>query len=296
MNIRTQLVCPNCHKEKSKERFFKSILYNKKDVPYLPYCMECIFLKTRIYTDKVHSKEGGLWLICAELGVPVIQKILNMTLEEIASANKPGKKNIFTVYYSLLQQEGYMDIGFWQSDIMLDKLLGKLSINEPKVEEEKIHLSEYEKLKLKWGEYENTQDYEFLEWMFNQYTCDLEEMDVVLERRYIDLCKAELTKRRADEKGDVSEIAKAQDNLSKLLALLKLNDFQSKQKTDEMKHIEYLMYLIENVEPAECEDLEIYKDYSGREHAHDENMRCLQNLIAGTREYPQIGKELLKSD
>ena len=116
------------------------------------------------------------------------------------------------------------------------------------------------------------------------------EMDTNLEKRYRDLAKAELRKRRADESGDIQEIAKAQDNLKKILDMLKLSDFQNNKETEIDKHIERIAWTIENTKPAECKDLDKYKDFSKFGIKWKELLRCIRNLLAGTREYPDIPK------
>ena len=133
--------------------------------------------------------------------------------------------------------------------------------------------------------------YEFLEKTFYEYTQDFQEMDANLTNRYRDLCKAEYRKRKADEKGDVAEIKQAQANLTDLLKLLKLNEFTSNQKSEMEKMIERKIWMIENTRPAECEDLQMYRDVSGFEKTWNEILRCVRNLVAGTREYPDIPKE-----
>ena len=49
-------------------------------------------------------------------------------------------------------------------------------------------------------------------------------------------------------------------------------------------------YSPENTKPCECEDLEKYKDFSGFGIKWAEIMRCMRNLIANTRDYPEIQK------
>jgi CRISPR/Cas system CSM-associated protein Csm5 (group 7 of RAMP superfamily) len=116
-------------------------------------------------------------------------------------------------------------------------------------------------------------------------------MDANLTNRYRDLCKAEYRKRKADESGDIGEIKQAQANLTDMLKLLKLNDFQSNQKSETEKMIERKIWMIENTKPAECEDLEIYKDVSGFETTWNHILRCVKNLVAGSREYPDVPRE-----
>ena len=49
--------------------------------------------------------------------------------------------------------------------------------------------------------------------------------------------------------------------------------------------------MIENEEPAEDEDKEKYRDIAGYEKSFKEIMRSMRNLIAGTKDYPDIPKE-----
>ena len=115
-------------------------------------------------------------------------------------------------------------------------------------------------------------------------------MDTNLRNRYRDLCKAEYAKRKAEENGDVNEISKAQDNIIKLLKLLKLDDFKETSVDPREKFIDRLAWMIENEEPAEEEDKEKYRDIAGFESAFKEIMRSMKNLIAGTKEYPNVPK------
>ena len=116
-------------------------------------------------------------------------------------------------------------------------------------------------------------------------------MDANLIRRYRDLSKAELGKREADESGDIQKIAKAQDILNKQLALLNLNEFKNRNKTDEQLAFEKRVAMIEYTKPSECEDLKKYLDAVGYEKEKGLMMRSIRNAIAGTRDYPDIPKE-----
>lgn len=49
--------------------------------------------------------------------------------------------------------------------------------------------------------------------------------------------------------------------------------------------------MIEEDEPAELEDREKYRDIAGFEKSFSEIMRSMKNLIAGTREYPDIPRD-----
>ena len=139
--------------------------------------------------------------------------------------------------------------GFWQSDVMLDEFI-EVDVEGKEEQEELIDLKEQERI---WGKFE-VDDYEFLNFTFNEYTQELLEMDANLIRRYRDLAKAELRKRKADESGDIQEIAKAQDSLKKMLDMLNLSDFKKNESDERKQFIDRIAWMIEETEPAEEED------------------------------------------
>ena len=107
--------------------------------------------------------------------------------------------------------------------------------------------------------------------------------------RYRDLCKAEWRKRKAEENGDNKETKDIQKEIVDLMKLLKIDNFQEDKSKDEIhKFLEYHIWEIENTRPAECEDLEKYRNFCGSQGLLESLMRPLRNLVAGTREYPNI--------
>ena len=168
--------------------------------------------------------------------------------------------------------------------------------NDEESEEDKVDWEEQIRV---WGKFVNSdgeldeESYNYLNFTFEDYTKDLIEMDANLIRRYRDLCKAELRKRKADESGDIQEIAKAQDNLKKMLDMLKLSNFKDNKQSDTEKFIERMAWNIENTKPAECEDTQKYKDFSNFGINWEDIMRTVKNLVAGTREYPEVPRDKL---
>lgn len=277
--------CGCCDVNKGYTQFYKSPMEKKK---YLPICKLCCSRKFKVYKEQVGNELGALWLILSELGVPVFHELLNQVKAEIVNA--AVNTDIVAIYLRCLNESGLIVHGFWESDVMLDMLV------ESDVDREKeIEALNLDEEQIIWGKY-LTEDgqldidaYRFLNQTMEDYTKDLLEIDVNLEKRYRDLAKAEFRKRKADESGDIQEIAKAQDNLKKILDMLKLSDFQNNNnKSEEEKHIERLIWNIENTKPAECEDLEKYKDFSNFDNTWENIMRCVRNLICGTRDYPNI--------
>ncbi len=274
--------CPSCQTAKENKYFIQSL--SPVHDRFLPLCRTCLTARFKTYKNVLNSDGGALWCVCSEMSYPVIKKYYDMALEKQDNDNR----NLFMIYHSILKDEGFQVNGFWQSDLMLDDIV-ELSTKTDEMAEDKekaIDLAEQERI---WGKFEE-EDYELLNSFFDMYTQDLPNMDAALELRYRDLCKAELRKRKADENGDISEISKAEESLRKNMALLKLDKFQDNKQSEVEKHIERMCWMVENTKPCECEDLEKYKDFSGFGIKWAEIMRCMRNLIANTRDYPEIQK------
>ena len=274
--------CPSCQSAKENKYFIQSL--SPVHDGFLPLCRACLTARFKTYKSILNSDEGALWCVCSEMSYPVIKKYYDMALEKSFT----DTRNLFMIYHSILKDEGFQINGFWQSDMMLDDII-ELDTKTDEMAEDKekaIDLAEQERI---WGKFEK-EDYELLNSFFDMYTQDLPNMDAALELRYRDLCKAELRKRKADENGDISEISKAEESLRKNMALLKLDKFQDNKQSDVEKHIERMCWMIENTKPCECEDLEKYKDFSGFDINWTEIMRCMRNLIANSRDYPNIAK------
>ena len=284
MNRMTEAYCVNCQSAKSFSNFHNHVVAGKK---YLPVCKACCGKKLRDYISITKSEAAGLWCLLAEFGIPFLREVWEPTQKIVFESTNAGRKpDLFLTYLRTLKDLGIIAEGFWQSDMMLDDFM---EIGKSKAEEvtEVVDLNEQQRI---WGKFE-VEDYDFLNFTFNEYTQDLLEMDANLIRRYRDLAKAELRKRKADESGDIQEIAKAQDNLRKMLEMLKLNEFQSNQLSEEKRAYEYNVALVENYRPAECERLQEYLDRVGYEKEKAILMRSIRNAVAGTRDYPDIPKE-----
>ena len=277
--------CGCCGTSKSTAQFHKSPMDSRK---FLPICKLCCKEKLKAYTEITGKESAAMWLVLSELGVPFIQEIWDKL--EVFKATAGINTDLVMAYLRILNESCIKVDGFWQSDVMLDMLMD--SVVDREVEREELDLEEQQRI---WGKFLvdgqlDIEAYQFLNETFEDYTKELFDMDTNLEKRYRDLAKCELRLRKANESGDGSEISKAQDSLNKQLALLKMNEFQSNKQSAAEKHIERLAWMIENERPAECEDLNKYRDISGFEKTWKDIMRCVQNLVCGSREYPDITK------
>ena len=284
MNRMTEAYCINCQSSKAFSNFHGHVVVGKK---YLPICKTCCTKKLKDYITTTKSEGAGLWCLLAELGIPFLREVWEPTQKIVFELTSAGKKpDLFLIYLRTVKELGIAIEGFWQSDMMLDDFidLGREAIEE---EKEIMDLKEQERI---WGKFDSD-DYEFLNFTFNEYTQELLEMDANLIRRYRDLAKAELRKRKADESGDMNEIKNAQAVLNNQLTLLKLNNFKDNKQSDTEKFIERMAWNIENTKPAECEDTQKYKDFSNFGINWEDIMRTVKNLVAGSRDYPDISMD-----
>ena len=284
INRMTEKYCPQCESSKPFNSFHPHIVVGQK---YMPWCKTCTGAKLREYIKKTGSEGAGLWCLLAECGIPFLRDVWNSTQKIISEGTGAGRKpDLFLTYVRTLKEFGIIVEGFWQSDVMLDEFIEVYG--EGKEEQgELLDLKEQERI---WGKFE-PEDYDFLNFTFNEYTQDLLEMDANLIRRYRDLAKAELRKRKADESGDIQEIAKAQDNLKKMLDMLNLSDFKKNESDERKQFIDRIAWMIEETEPAEEEDESKYRDIAGYEKIYNSFMRSMRNILTGDRNYPDIPPE-----
>lgn len=278
--------CGCCNMEKNTTQFYK---ISTAPSGFSSICKVCVKEKYKTNLALTNTPSASMWLVLSELGVPFLADVWKQT--ELAMATAGQNTDIVMAYLRALEESGKVYRGFIDSDVMLDMLMDTKVDRETETEE--IDLAEQKKI---WGKFLDEdgkldiEAYELLNSAFDDYTKDVFDMDTNLERRYRDLAKCDLRLRRANEAGDGGEISKAQDALNKQLNLLKMNDFHNSKQSEIDRHIERVIWTIENTKPAECEDLEKYKDFSGFGIKWNELLRPLQNLICNSREYPDIPK------
>lgn len=284
MNRMTEAYCINCQSSKAFSNFHGHIVVGKK---YLPICKTCCTKKLKDYITATKSEGAGLWCLLAELGIPFLKEVWEPTQKIVFESTSAGRKpDLFLTYLRTIKELGIVVEGFWQSDMMLNDFI-EIGESHQEEDEEIIDLNEQQRI---WGKFES-EDYDFLNFTFKEYTQNLLDMDANLIRRYRDLAKAELRKRKADESGDIQEIAKAQDNLKKMLDMLNLSDFKKGEIDERKQFIDRIAWMIEETEPAEEEDESNYRDIAGYEELYNDFMRSMRNILTGDRRYPDIPPE-----
>ena len=151
---------------------------------------------------------------------------------------------------------------------------------------------EMKKLSKKWGD-----QCEFLEETFKRYTNDDDEEDLSPQRVDLirDLCNYRLILRKINDStydGDMTQ-EKVQSQIANLLKTLKLDNFEVKKKKSEVEQLlEYRIWEIENTKPAELFDKEEYKDFFDIHKDWGKDiLRCVKNLLVGSKEYPKITRD-----
>jgi len=284
-------VCTSCGKEKPLNNYYSS--KNTHHTLYTPICKDCVLRNYKDYLKTFDGNEAAaVWTTLSEIGFPFINEVWVATASflEVEKAKPKSNKLAIVAYLEFFRD--YVDkakiesYGFWQSDTMLDEL-------KPSEGKKSEFYKDKTDLIVDWGNYKEDADeaYAFLEYTFSEYTKGLEDMPPAQVNRYRDLCRAEWRKRKAEEEGNSKAIKDIQAEILKLMEILKINNFQEDNSKDEIhKFIEHKCWEIENTRPAECEDLEKYRDYCGSHSLLDTLMRPFRNLLAGTREYPNITK------
>lgn len=302
MSVRGNKCCAVCGQNKPTSSFHQSP--NPIHGRYLPFCKTCCSERYKHYFGILNDKVAALWCLLAELAIPFKKDVWESTqkLINVPSTGSGRNLDLFLAYLNTFRDFGYITDGFFESDIMLTDIIAPKDKEENKDEQEAkqppvpVLIDLEEQIDI-WGRFLDvdgnidTDAYRFLNKSFDEYTADLLEMDANLINRYRDLARCEYRLRKANESGDIQEISKAQTSLNNQLALLKLNNFGSADKSDTRRAFEKNIAIVEYTKPAECEDLQKYLDMVGYEREKAMLMRSLRNAIAGTKEYPALPRD-----
>ena len=283
INRAKERYCPCCSTVKEKSKFYPSPIAANE---YLPYCRECVGKKYRAASQALDSKWGALWCVCMEMGVPLLREKFNLLKAQYDGLDGKGRRpEPFGLYLALLKDGGVQYRGIFDGDMQLSEFVDlgiEQSPEEPTQKDMDAQRKQWDKV---WGKDYDDEDCQRLDEYFEDYTQDLFEMDMAMTMRYRDLCRAELKQFKGE--GDKDTF----NQIKTLMSMLKLDDFKDNKQSETEKFIERMAFTIENTKPAECEDLEKYKDFSGFGKTWDGLMRCLKNLVGGSRDYPDIPRE-----
>lgn len=272
--------CPCCSRIKDKTKFYSNPI---KSGEYLPYCRECTSIKFRTAETNLDSKWAALWCVCMEMGVPLFKDKFEALKNQYESYGGSGRRpEPFSMYVAMLKDAQVQYKGIFESDMQLSDFVDlNIGVDDGEISQKDLDAQRKEWDRI-WGSSYNNEQCERLDNYYEAYTDSLEQMDAGRMLRYRDLCKAELRKFEGDNGKEVTE------EILKLMKLLNIDSFESQEKSDMDRFIDRLIWKIEETEPAEEEDESKYKDIAGFENSFTHIMRCMQNLLTGTKNYPKI--------
>lgn len=283
-NENLERVCGKCQKAKHKTQFYK--IPKTKD--YIPVCKMCL----KQYFNEVQKNTGSdsvaLWASLMAAGVPMMRDVYNTMM----SAGDVEGNNMLPTYFTLAEQSNRDFVSLADSNMQLNDFVdyGEYDLNPESEDVANIVIDAKTRRRWdkEWGAGYSDVQCQQLDEYFEGYTGDLSDMDVGMMLRYRDLCKAELRKFEGDDdKGQTTK------EIVDLMKLLKISDFQRDEKSEDEKFIDKIVWMIEETEPAEEEDEEKYRDIAGYEEMYNEMMRCMRNLLTGTKDFPDIDPENL---
>lgn len=274
-----QRLCSHCQRPVDKGKFHPNPI--KPGSMYL--CKECCTTMFRDVLSKTGSEGAALWAVCMANDLPLIREVYNDTIKTIENNMSGRRPTLFITYITLLKDYGDPLRGAYDSDMGLFDFIQsgdkETDDKQAKVDELIERRKIWEKT---WGSNYDDEDCEWLDNMFEKYTGAIYDMDTAMEMRYRDLCRLELQRFKGDADKPVF------DQIKVLMSMLKLDDFKENKVSDTEKFIDRWAWRIENESPAECEDLEKYKDYAGNESMWRDILRTVRNAISGSRDYPTL--------
>ena len=255
------------------------------NIKKLPYCKACNDAFYKKYKDLGVSSEEALFYVAQLNNVPFIAEKVEATFAFVSSEAKRGAmvKNIFGTYYNFLARETSKH-HMWQDFSCTDIDYKDIASH---IEKRDVTKKEMECFELDWGKQSEVEDYEFLEYRYNIYTKDI-PLTASQETLYRKLCLCELSARKKESIGESTTDETKQ--ILTFMKTLKIDNFNEKrEKSDFDLLFERQIWEMENFEPCEVVDLEMYKDMCNIESDWgNEIKRSVQNLIAGTKDYPTI--------
>lgn len=261
---------------------------NKQEYLYkTKYCKDCLGKIYARYKEEFGTAEKALFYTCQMANIPFIAEKVEATFNYVSSEAKRGAivKNIFGTYYSNLLKETSKH-HLWQDFSCTDIDYKDIASH---IEKRDITKKEMERFELDWGKQNEVEDYEFLEYRYNIYTKDI-PLTASQETLYRKLCICELSARKKEELGESTNDETKQ--ILTFMKTLKIDNFnERKEKSDFDLLFERQIWEMENFEPCEVVDLDMYKDMCNIESDWGREIkRSVQNLIAGSKDYPTIEK------
>ena len=249
--------------------------FNKLEGNKVCYCMKCCDKIFKYYQDSGYDVKMSLYYTLQKIDVPFIQDVY----DKLVSKGKISVKN----YLSEIQ--GRKDkIEIWNDFSSSDKIIESTADEKEKQKERLEYLEDV------WGIQDTEKDYEFLENTFERYTKGVEFINQQQRDLYKDLCRDRLLLRKINDGryGGEETIDKVQNRISKTMATLKVDQFESnKPKTLSEQLIFEKIAQIEKTKPCEYyKEPRKYRDFNKvRLYYKDLVLRPLLNTLCGQKDF-----------
>lgn len=281
--------CNDCRREYLLEKFYETKNpFHKNGVTL--YCKDCCEEIVQHYLKQTGTLETAMWFACAQIGVPFIRKAYDEFEKRIQTfKDKSGKEdseyNLFANYYTCLtKNESKTDN--WNDFSATDVALGDIQSLRKSEEALKLEMQKYE---FYWGK-QDIEDYQFLEYLFERYTNNIEFVNNQQEDLYRDLCLARLQKRKIEDETDTKgeSMSQVQERILKLMNKLKVDEFESNRaKTSSEKSLfEKIRLCDENNVKDIYKNPKKFADHNKlMKYEKDMVLRPLGNMLVGHRDF-----------
>ena len=231
---------------------------------------------------KYQSLEHAMWVSCAEVGIPFVRRVFTYLEEKVKANGKVSRGYNYMGNYLQLMKMYRKKSDHWESFADTDVALGEIET----VQKHELSIqAEAEKFQLDWG-YQEVEDYQYLEYRYDEYTRDLGVLCPSQETLYRRLCLVELAIRKKDNNNE--ETKDEQKQMIQLMKTLGIDNFEnSRDMSMQDKIIEAQIAWMEEEEPAyHYRDLEKYKDFLGAgTYWENHVIRPLRIVLTGSKEY-----------
>lgn len=289
-NAKTKVsFCNDCRREYLLDNFYKTKNpFHKNGVTL--YCKDCCEEIVQHYLKQTGTLETAMWFACAQIGVPFIRKAYDEFEKRIQTfKDKSGKEdseyNLFANYYTCLtKNESKVDN--WNDFSATDVALGDIQSLRKSEEALKLEMQKYE---FYWGK-QDVEDYQFLEYLFERYTNNIEFVNNQQEDLYRDLCLARLQKRKIEDGTDTKgeSMSQVQERILKLMNKLKVDEFESNRAktSSERALFEKIRLCDENNVKDIYKNPKKFADHNKlMKYEKDMVLRPLGNMLVGHRDF-----------
>lgn len=285
-SVPPQLICVGCGRNIKTTDFYPN--FNKyHKYKRMNYCKDC---GKEICEDLFKTNscwETNVRNMCVLFDMPFVLEASDLLKNEFEK--KIGERNIDYIfnYLKMLKQINLQE-EYW-NDLSTSTFYGLdvLKVAKPTSSGDVELMQGLEK---DWGKQESIRDYLFLEEKFKKYT-NGERVTESMENTIRYLCLAELDVKKARSNKEIKDkdLKTLEDKVMGYYKSLKLDNFQfNDAKSAGERILEQWIFKEEKTHPVEVFDKEFADDMCSIREDNDDLMRAMRNLVAGTRDYPEL--------